>query len=85
MLFDFFFIIISSTICTVVIAIQAAQWFRVGYVFPVLVLYGLSATIFGYVISVLARSQLGAFAIAAGTQGIMFVLSVLTFTVSMAI
>jgi hypothetical protein len=82
MLFDFMFVLLSSIICTVVIAIEAPQWFHVGYMFPVFILYGLSATVFGYIISTFARSQLGAFAFAAGTQGVMFVLSVLTFSVS---
>lgn len=81
MLFDFIFIIISSTISTVIIARQAPGWFEVGYLFPVLLLYGLSATGFGYVISVLASSQLAAFAFAAGIQGVMFILSILAFTV----
>lgn len=51
--------------------------------FPIFVLYGLAATLFGYVISTFAKSQLGAFAVAAGVQGIMFVVSVLTFSVSL--
>ena len=85
MLFDFIFIIISSTICTVIIARQAPDWFEVGYLYPILLLYGLSATAFGYVISVFASSQLAAFAFAAGIQGVMFILSVVTFTVSVHI
>lgn len=51
--------------------------------FPVLLLYGLSATLFGYLVSVVAKSQLGAFAMAAGTQGVMFVISIVVFTVSL--
>jgi hypothetical protein len=82
LLFDLIFIIISATICTIVIERQAPDWFEVGYLYPILVLYGLSATTFGYVISTLASSQLAAFAFAAGIQGVMFVLSVLAFTVS---
>ena len=84
-LFDFIFIIVSTTICTVIIARQAPDWFEVGYLYPILVLYGLSATAFGYIISIFASSQLAAFAFAAGIQGVMFILSVLTFTVSLHI
>jgi hypothetical protein len=50
--------------------------------FPVLILYGLAATLFAYVISLAARSQLGAFAYAAGIQALMFLLSIMTFAVS---
>ena len=50
--------------------------------FPVLALYGVSAMLFGYVVSMFARSQLAAFAYAAGGQAIMFVLSIMTFVVS---
>jgi ATP-binding cassette subfamily A (ABC1) protein 3 len=52
--------------------------------FLVLLLYGMSATLFSYLVSVLAKSQLGAFAIAAGTQGLVFVISIVVFTVSRA-
>lgn len=81
MLFDFIFIIISSTICTVIIARQAPGWFEIGYFFPILLLYGLSGTAFGYVISIFASSQLATFAFAAGIQGVMFIISILAFTV----
>jgi hypothetical protein len=82
MLFDFMFIIISSTICTVIIARQAPGWFEVGFLFPILLLYGLSGTAFGYIISIFASSPLTTFAFAAGIQGLMFILSILAFTVS---
>jgi hypothetical protein len=82
MLFDLPFILASAIICIVVVAVEAPSWFQVGYLFPVFVLYGLSATILNYIISVLARSQLSAFAFAAGIQATMFLLSILTFTVS---
>ncbi len=81
LLFDFCFIIISSTISTIIIARQAPGWFEVGFLFPILLLYGLSGTGFGYVISVFASSQLATFAFAAGIQGVMFILSILAFSV----
>lgn len=81
-LFDFLFVLIVSAVCTITISIQVPHWFAAGYLFPVLALYGLAATLFGYVISMFARSQLAAFAYTAGAQGIMFILSILAFVVS---
>jgi ATP-binding cassette subfamily A (ABC1) protein 3 len=81
-IFDFLFVIVNALVCTIIISIQSPNWFAAGYMFPVLALYGISATLFAYVISILVRSQLAAFAWAAGTQAIMFLLSLMTFVVS---
>jgi ATP-binding cassette, subfamily A (ABC1), member 3 len=81
-LFDFLFVIVIAAACTIIISIQSPHWFAAGYMFPVLALYGFAATLFGYVVSIFARSQLAAFAYTAGAQGIMFLLSIMTFVVS---
>lgn len=44
------------------------QWYHLEYLFVVLFCYGLASTLLSYVISLVARSQLAAFAIAAGYQ-----------------
>jgi len=51
--------------------------------FPVLMLYGISATLTVYAFSLIADSQLAAFALAAGGGAIMVVLTLLTFIVSL--
>jgi ATP-binding cassette, subfamily A (ABC1), member 3 len=81
-MFDFIFVLVVSTICTAIVAVQAPTFFGVGYLCLVLLLYGLSATLFSYVVSMISRSQLAAFALAAGAQGIMVLLTLLAFTVS---
>lgn len=81
-LFDFLFVLVNAIVCTIIISVQSPNWFSAGYMFPVLALYGLSATLFGYLISIFARSQLAAFAYAAGAQCVMFLLSLMTFVVS---
>lgn len=81
-LFDFFFIVVIAMVCTIVIAEQEKWWFAAGYMFPVLSLYGLSATLMAYLVSLVAGSQLAAFAISAGGGAIMVLLSLLTFIVS---
>jgi ATP-binding cassette subfamily A (ABC1) protein 3 len=80
-LFDFMFVFIISVVCTAIIAFQARHWFAVSYMFPVLALYGLSSTLMAYCFSLIARSQLAAFAWAAGVQCIMFILSIMAFVV----
>jgi ATP-binding cassette subfamily A (ABC1) protein 3 len=73
------FVLVISVVCTAVISVQAPHWFAVGYMFPVLALYGISAMLMAYCFSVIARSQLGAFAWTAGVQCVMFLLSIMTF------
>ena len=48
-----------------------------------LCLYGLAATLIGYLVSAVASSQPAAFAISVGTMGVMFGLSLMTFVVRM--
>jgi ATP-binding cassette subfamily A (ABC1) protein 3 len=80
--FDFLFILVISAACTAIIATQEPHWFGAAYMFPVLVLYGVSATLLAYIFSLVAKSQLAAFAYAAGIQAIMFLLSIMGFVVS---
>ena len=81
-LFDFSFVIIISAAVTISTWKEMPYWYAVGYLFPVLCLYGLAAVLMGYVISTMAGSQLAAFAFTAGTMAAMFALSVLAFAVS---
>ncbi|KAI8632504.1 hypothetical protein F5Y19DRAFT_421495 [Xylariaceae sp. FL1651] len=79
-IFDFFFVIIISVVCTVLISSQA-PWFGVGYLFVVQALYGLAATLFSYLISFIARSQPSAFAFSVLFMALMYVLSIITLLV----
>jgi hypothetical protein len=60
---------------------EIPYWYAVGYLFPVLCLYGIAAILMGYAISIVAGSQLAAFAFTAGAMALMFTLSILTFAV----
>jgi ATP-binding cassette subfamily A (ABC1) protein 3 len=84
-LFDFLFVLVISVVCTAVIASQATWWFAAGYMFPVLMLYGISAILMVYAVSLIAGSQLAAFALAAGGGAIMVVLTLMTFIVSLGL
>ena len=80
-IFDFIFVIVVSIVCTAIVAAQVPTWFGVEYLFPVLFLHGLSAILLSYVVSMIARSQLAAFAFAAGGPAIMVLLTLVAFTV----
>jgi len=68
--FDFAAVLITSVVCTIIyVAATNDIWFHVGYLFLVLVLYGLAAVLLAYNVSLMAGSQLSAFAIVAGGQG----------------
>jgi ABC-type multidrug transport system fused ATPase/permease subunit len=58
---------------------QARVWYHVEYLFICLVLYGLAATLFCYNISLLARSQLAAFAWCAGLTAVVFLCYLIAF------
>jgi ATP-binding cassette, subfamily A (ABC1), member 3 len=81
-LFDFCFILVISFALTITIWRQLPYWYAVGYLFPILALHGLAATLMGYAISTVARSQLAAFASTVMTAGLMLCLSILAFMVT---
>ncbi|KAK7993330.1 hypothetical protein PG989_006711 [Apiospora arundinis] len=61
--FDFISVLIISIICTAIMATQAPYW-GVGYLWFILALYGIAATITVYMISTFVRSQPMAFSLA---------------------
>ncbi|KAF2725675.1 ABC transporter [Polychaeton citri CBS 116435] len=73
-LFDLIFILIISVFTVVIWSTTWAGWYGLGYMFPVLVLYGLAATVFSYVVSLFVSSQLAAFAFSAVIQVVMSML-----------
>ncbi|KAJ9227162.1 hypothetical protein DTO027B5_830 [Paecilomyces variotii] len=83
--FDFCLVLITSVLAIVIFRAASDAWYHAGYLFVVFFLYGLCSTLISYVVSLFSRSQLGAFACAAGGQCVMFLiyfiayLSVLTY------
>jgi hypothetical protein len=84
LLFDFCFVVVNAVAVTAITASQIPYWYDVGYLFPVLCLYGLAAILMSYIISTVATSQLAAFGYAAGAMALMLALSILTFAVGVA-
>lgn len=84
--FDFMIVVATSVLTIIIFRGASDAWYHAEYLFVVLFLYGIASTMLSYVISLFARSQLAAFAFAAGGQAVMFLLyfiaylSVLTYS-----
>ncbi|EEP78972.1 conserved hypothetical protein [Uncinocarpus reesii 1704] len=72
--FDSLIVLAVSVLVIVIFRAVSDTWFHLGYLFVVLLLYGIASTLFAYVVSILAKSQLAAFAFSAGAQAVMFLL-----------
>ncbi|KAL8757044.1 MAG: hypothetical protein Q9184_004312 [Pyrenodesmia sp. 2 TL-2023] len=72
--FDFLIVLAVSVVSIIIFRGVTDQWYHLEYLFVVLFCYGLASTLLSYVISLFSRSQLAAFAIAAGYQASMFLL-----------
>lgn len=72
--FDFCIVLASSVIAIIIFRAASDIWYYPGYLFVVFFLYGLCSALLSYLISLYSRSQLAAFAFAAGGQCVMFLL-----------
>lgn len=64
--FDFSIVLASSALAVILFVALSSVWFHLGYIFPILVLYGLSSILLAYIISIFAKNQLSAYAFTAG-------------------
>jgi ATP-binding cassette subfamily A (ABC1) protein 3 len=64
--FDFGFVLVIAAVTTGIFVAASGAWYAPGYLFVIFFLYGLCATLFAYLISIVVTSQLAAFAFAAG-------------------
>ncbi|KAH1612297.1 hypothetical protein KXX21_002791 [Aspergillus fumigatus] len=72
--FDFCIVVASSVLAIVIFRAASDVWYHAEYLFVVFFLYGLCTTILSYVVSLVSKSQLAAFAIAAGGQCVLFLI-----------
>lgn len=73
LLFDFSIVLFSTSMVGIIFAAVAGDvWYQLGYLYLVLVLYNVTSVLIAYVISLYARTQLSAFAFAAGGQAVLF-------------
>ncbi|GAB7364999.1 hypothetical protein MBLNU230_g5782t1 [Neophaeotheca triangularis] len=78
-IFDFLIVLLVSAISIIIFTSVSSAFYAPGYLFVVLFLFGLSATLLSYVVSLYTGSQLATFAIAAGGQCSMFLLYFISF------
>ncbi|KAK0890001.1 hypothetical protein LTR02_015016 [Friedmanniomyces endolithicus] len=78
-LFDFLIVLAVSTLAIIMFTAVSNIWYAPGYLWLVFVLFGLSATLMSYVISLFTTSQLAAFAFAAGGQCCFFLIYFIAF------
>jgi len=72
--FDFIFVLVISVVVTIIFAVSSSVWYHIGYLFVVMALYGLTSILLVSVMSLVAKSQLAAFAMTAGYQAVWFLL-----------
>ena len=69
--FELLHILVISIVSTALLSIGTSLWFHLPYIFLILTLYGIAATLLGYLISMFAKSQLSAWAFCASGQIVM--------------
>ncbi|KAK1143856.1 hypothetical protein N8T08_005969 [Aspergillus melleus] len=72
--FDFCIVVASSVLAIIIFRAVSDIWYYPGYLFVVFFLYGLCATLMSYLVSLFCKSQLAAFAFAAGGQCCLFLI-----------
>ncbi|KAF1814145.1 putative ABC transporter [Eremomyces bilateralis CBS 781.70] len=73
--FDSFVNLVVAGIATAILTAGASDaWWQAAYLFLVFFLYGIASTLLAYFISQFSKSQLSAFAFAAGSQAVMLLL-----------
>ncbi|TLD21817.1 ABC transporter-like protein [Venturia nashicola] len=77
--FDFLFVLLISVVCIALWLGISSIWYYPGYLFVVFFLYGLTATLFSYLVSLFAGSSLAAFAWAVGLQAALFLCSLIAY------
>ncbi|KAK3682592.1 P-loop containing nucleoside triphosphate hydrolase protein [Podospora appendiculata] len=77
--FDFSIVLFSSVIVIGLLAGLASLWYHIGYMFLILILYGLASILLAYNISLFAGTQLSAYAFTAASQVFMFLIYLLAY------
>lgn len=72
--FDFLIVLLVSAVSIIIFTAVSDAWYAPGYLFVVFALYGLSATLMSYLVSLATTSQLATFAFAAGGQCCFFLI-----------
>ncbi|MCJ1394121.1 hypothetical protein MMC18_006999 [Xylographa bjoerkii] len=76
---DYVFVLAGAVVSIIILRAVNDVWYGLGYLFVVFAFYGLTCTLGSYVVSLFAKSQLAAFAIAAGVNAVMFLLYIIAY------
>ncbi|KAG8774772.1 hypothetical protein FRC12_001832 [Ceratobasidium sp. 428] len=74
LLFDLPWVVLIATVVTIVFGVATSQFYALGALWAVIVLYGIAGALFAYVVSTFVKSPLAGFALAGGYNVIMSVL-----------
>ncbi|KAG9104960.1 hypothetical protein FRC07_009679, partial [Ceratobasidium sp. 392] len=74
LLFDLPWVVLIATVVTIVFGAATSQFYALGALWAVIVLYGIAGALFAYVVSTFVKSPLAGFALAGGYNVIMSVL-----------
>ncbi|KAL4996214.1 hypothetical protein BDV10DRAFT_172649 [Aspergillus recurvatus] len=77
--FDFCLVVASSVLAVIIFRAVTDIWYHIEYLFVVFFLYGLCGTLCAYLVSLFTKSQLAAFAFAAGFQCVMFLIYLIAY------
>ncbi|KAK1579832.1 ABC transporter [Colletotrichum navitas] len=77
--FDFLIVLASTTLVTILWATLSSVWYHVGFIFVVFLLYGLTAILLAYVISLFCKTALSTYAWVAAGQAVMFLIYLIAY------
>ncbi|KAJ3540641.1 hypothetical protein NM208_g1554 [Fusarium decemcellulare] len=76
--FDFLVTLLISAVASIIFAAITSIWYHLEYLFTVMLLYGIASTLFSYVLSLVAKSQLAVFAASAAIQAVLYLIFFIT-------
>jgi len=79
LIFDFSIILVSMALVTVIFAASSDIWYNIGYLFPVLMLYGMVSILVAYFFSLFLGSSLATYAATSVLQGLGFAVYMIAF------
>lgn len=77
--FDFAIILVSMAVVTIIYAVSSDIWYHEAFLFPVFMLFGLTAILISYFFSLICNSALATFAMSSVVQGLGFAVYLIAF------
>ncbi|KAI9743085.1 MAG: hypothetical protein M1818_003380 [Claussenomyces sp. TS43310] len=70
--FDTIIVLVSSAVVMILLAAGSNVWYELGYMYLILVLFGIASILLAYVVSLFSGTQLATFAMVAGAEAVLF-------------